>query len=220
MEEQPRREFSGEDFFRCAAIVLPYLDLNELVSVSSTCKTLYRISRNITSRRISDASRGFENLPVPFFSTTAGDPQPYSYFLYTPTQIRRQNPALRQPWGSDRDSRPDTPHPFLFRVDGAAGCDCAGGCAADGCPCSNLECGPSCECDSVCGNRVTQSGITVKLKIVKDEKKGWGLYAAELIPAGRFVCEYAGKRSFYFNLPSYFISFWPIGISYCVIVNG
>ncbi|KAL0458628.1 UNVERIFIED_CONTAM: Histone-lysine N-methyltransferase SUVR3 [Sesamum latifolium] len=27
--------------------------------------------------------------------------------------------------------------------------------------------------------------------MVKDERKGWGLYAAEMIPSGQFVCEYA-----------------------------
>lgn len=203
MEKQPCRKIndrhSGEAFFRCAAIVLPYLNLNELLSISSTCKALHQISKIVTSRRTSDASRGFEKLPIPFFNTVPGDLQPYSYFLYTPTQTLRETPEFRQPWGSDHDARPNPPYPFLFRVDGAAGCDCTNGCGGDRCKCSNLECGPSCECDSVCGNRVTQCGITVKLKIVKDEKKGWGLYAAELIPAGRFVCEYAGKRSIFSN---------------------
>lgn len=40
---------------------------------------------------------------------------------------------------------------------------------------------------------MTQRGISVRLKIMRDEKKGWGLYADELIQEGAFVCEYAGE---------------------------
>ncbi|KAH6762471.1 hypothetical protein C2S52_019904 [Perilla frutescens var. hirtella] len=185
---------SGEALFRCAAIFLPYLNPAELFCVSSTCKTLYQISKNVTSRRTSDVSRGFEKLPVPFHNPISGDPQPYSYFLYTPTQTLRTPPDFRQPWGSDHEARSDPSDPFLFRVDGARGCEsCSNGCGGDNCPCSNLECGPSCTCDSGCVNRVTQCGVNVRLKITKDKKKGWGLYAAEFIPGGRFVCEYAGE---------------------------
>lgn len=194
---------SHEAFLRCSAIVLPYLNPAELASVSSACKILYRISKTITSRRTSDVSRGLENLPIPFLNPIAGDSQPYSYFLYTSTQTLRVRSDSRRPWGSDDDARlcreEGPPDPFLFRVEGASGCECARGCG-DHCPCLNageflltLECGPSCKCESGCGNRVTQGGVTVRLKMVKDEKKGWGLYAAELIPSGRFVCEYAGN---------------------------
>lgn len=200
MEEHQRGKIndrgSGEALFRCATIVLPYLNPTELVSASSTCKTLYQISKTVASRRTSDASRGFEKLPIPFHNPISGNPHPYSYFLYTPTQTLRATPDFRQPWGSDHDARPDPPDPFLFRIDGATGCECTNGCGGGyNCWCFNLECGPSCKCDSGCGNRVTQCGVTVRLKIVKDEKKGWGLHAAEQIPAGRFVCEYAGKCS-------------------------
>ncbi|KAK0602782.1 hypothetical protein LWI29_036905 [Acer saccharum] len=70
-----------------------------------------------------------------------------------------------------------------------------------GCPCfSELEelgivseCGPSCECGLGCGNRLTQRGILVRLKITRDVKKGWGLFADQLIRQGQFVCEYAGE---------------------------
>ncbi|KAG8376416.1 hypothetical protein BUALT_Bualt09G0061200 [Buddleja alternifolia] len=186
---------SHEAFLRCAAVLLPYLNPTEIASISSTCKPLYAISKLVTSRRTSDASRGFENLPIPFLNPIADDSQPYSYFLYSPTQTLRIEPDFRQPWGSDYDTREGRPDPFLFRVEGASGCECAR-CGGDCCPClvsGELECGPSCNCDSGCGNRVTQGGLTINLKIVKDERKGWGLYAAEFIPNGKFVCEYAGE---------------------------
>lgn len=54
------------------------------------------------------------------------------------------------------------------------------------------ECGSGCGCGSDCSNRVTQKGLTVSLKIVRDEKKGWCLYADQLIKQGQFICEYAG----------------------------
>lgn len=87
-------------------------------------------------------------------------------------------------------------------VGGVFGCDCENcGEFESQCPCSSLdgledvasECGPRCSCGLECDNRVTQRGISVRLKIMRDEKKGWGLYADELIQEGAFVCEYAGN---------------------------
>lgn len=96
-------------------------------------------------------------------------------------------------------------------------CDCEG-CeqgGASGCGLLGLdklemgimsECGPSCECGLDCRNRLTQRGLSVKLKILRDERKGWGLYADQLIRRGQFVCEYAGIC---------FLS--PINVIHCVI---
>lgn len=75
------------------------------------------------------------------------------------------------------------------------------------CPCSTLrppglideeigvmtECGANCTCGMECGNRLTQRGVAVRLKIVRDLKKGWGLHANQFIRRGEFVCEYAGE---------------------------
>ncbi|PIN20694.1 histone H3 (Lys9) methyltransferase SUV39H1/Clr4, required for transcriptional silencing [Handroanthus impetiginosus] len=201
--EKTRDRRSDAGFFRCAAIVIPYLNPAELAAISCTSKSLYQISKTITSRRTSDASRGSENLPIPFLNPISDDSQPYSYFFYTPTQTLRLRPDFRQAWGSNDQSRlcrkEGRPDPFLLRVEGASGCECAS-CNGDCCPCLEAdeflltrECGPSCKCGLGCGNRVTQGGVTVRLKMVKDEKKGWGLYAAEFIPRGQFVCEYAGE---------------------------
>ncbi|XP_010558699.1 PREDICTED: histone-lysine N-methyltransferase SUVR3-like isoform X2 [Tarenaya hassleriana] len=58
------------------------------------------------------------------------------------------------------------------------GCGCVT-CDEGYCPCLALagveiakECGSGCGCGSNCPNRVTQKGISVRLKIVRDEKKG------------------------------------------------
>lgn len=186
----------------CAELILPYLDATGLASVSLTCKALHAVSKAITSRRSSDASRGLENFPIPFINPV--DAQPYSYFIYTPNQTL---PSLSlnttQPFGYDPAIRPDinvgASDPFLFRVEDAEGCAC-GICDSEvECPCLVFEgllareCGTSCHCSLECRNRVTQRGLLVKLQIVKDQRKGWGLYAGDLISKGKFVCEYAGE---------------------------
>ncbi|KAK9290283.1 hypothetical protein L1049_008450 [Liquidambar formosana] len=209
--------------FECAELILPWLDPPELASISSTCKTLYHISKTITARRTSDASRAFENFPIPFIN--AVDHQPYFYFIYTPSQIlpspsSSTSPQFqRQSWGSSNSmvkpklnsSCVNTGRPSLESVslgseygEEGYGCDCETcGEAGDGgfdCPCSRLnwgeimsECGPSCRCGLECPNRLTQREVSVQLKIVRDQRKGWGVHAAQLIRQGQFVCEYAGE---------------------------
>ncbi|KAI3437050.1 uncharacterized protein J3R85_005785, partial [Psidium guajava] len=80
------------------------------------------------------------------------------------------------------------------------GCDCDK-CEGDDCACCGgeggeavvSECGTGCGCGSECGNRASQGGVEVRLKIARDKKKGWCLLADQAIEKGRFVCEYAGE---------------------------
>lgn len=184
----------------CLELAMPWLTPAELATLSSTCKTLNHISKSITFARASDASRSFENLPVPFVN--ACDAHPYAYFHYTPSQILPSQSSLlrRQPWGSNNQNSTLPPPGLILPYTGEeSGC----GCESCGCEClcggfvegSEVmsECGPGCGCGLNCENRVTQRGVSVGLKIVRDEKKGWGLHAAQFIPKGQFVCEYAGE---------------------------
>lgn len=82
-------------------------------------------------------------------------------------------------------------------------------CGGAGCACADMEaemadalgagmgslreCGDGCACGPLCGNRRTQRGVTVRLRVVRQLKKGWGLHAAEALHRGQFVCEYAGE---------------------------
>ncbi|XP_061945666.1 histone-lysine N-methyltransferase SUVR3 [Populus nigra] len=84
---------------------------------------------------------------------------------------------------------------------GVCGCDCEG-CEEGGTGWEfwgleemgiMTECGPGCGCGLECSNRLTQRGVLVKLKIVRDGKKGWGLFADQMICQGQFICEYAGE---------------------------
>ncbi|CAN8260535.1 unnamed protein product [Cochlearia groenlandica] len=203
-----------DKFLRCANFILPWLNLQDLASVSQTCKTLYLISKSITSQRSLDAARSLENLPVPFVN--AVDSKRYACFVYTPYQIPASSPPPRQSWGSVSSSSSSRSYlksetAFSSSIDSVSlvdesgerkfGCDCEK-CEEGYCEClaeagvdeeiAN-ECGSGCGCGSDCSNRVTQKGISVRLKIVRDEKKGWCLCSDQLIKQGQFVCEYAGE---------------------------
>ncbi|KAM7278857.1 hypothetical protein ACFE04_005991 [Oxalis oulophora] len=198
---------SSSPFVQCAELILPWLTHVELANISLTSKPLHQISSSITTQRSLDASRSFENLnSIPFINNTI-DRHPYAYFIYTPSQtLPSSSISLRQPWGylgSRRPSQLALDSPSLH-TDTDTGMCIVVGCYCDkcededeGCPCLCLgvvsECGPSCDCGLECGNRLTQRGISIMLKIVRHERKGWSLYAAQRIPDGQFVCEYAGE---------------------------
>ncbi|XP_010245028.1 PREDICTED: histone-lysine N-methyltransferase SUVR3 isoform X2 [Nelumbo nucifera] len=212
-----------EELFECAELVLPWLPLSDLASMSSTCKSLRQIAKAITTRRIFDASRSLEKHPIPFINTV--DAQPYSYFIYTPSQILGlpDSSPIYQPWGSNpkipiSNSCPMTDLNLTIGlvssvVENCSGCVCKN-CSRvtkDGdleCPCWSIqpelmgsclvsemmtECGSSCVCGLDCANRLTQQGVSVRLKIVKHRRKGWGVEAAQFIGCGKFICEYAGE---------------------------
>ncbi|XVF06660.1 hypothetical protein REPUB_Repub06bG0069400 [Reevesia pubescens] len=237
-ELDPRSQGLNHPLFQCAVMILPWLTPQELAIMSLTCKTLHQLAHSITLHRSLDASRSFENLPIPFHNTV--NQYPYSYFIYTPSQIIPSSsfPSLkRQAWGpnsliqlcpdssqgqvlsrsSSSDAELVCADDSMTRLGASwvsvvddSGCECerCEKVSEDnviGCPCMELElegtegfgimseCGPSCGCGFQCGNRLSQKGIRVQLKIVRDVRKGWGLYAAQWIQQGQFVCEYAGE---------------------------
>ncbi|KAK9682105.1 hypothetical protein RND81_10G050700 [Saponaria officinalis] len=206
MEKMSRSSSKCKDdtppFLHIANLIIPWLTPQELSSLSCTCHTLSHLCKLISTVRSSDASRSFETHPIPFINTV--DSRPYAFFLYTPTQLISPN-FSRQFWGFPANPNPTLNFNFKLSLDfGGNGCDCGEKCEIhDDCPCSLLrygdgaqvitECGLSCDCDSSCLNRVTQNGISVKLKIVRVTKKGWGLFADQFISSGEFVCEYAGE---------------------------
>ncbi|XP_010463834.1 PREDICTED: histone-lysine N-methyltransferase SUVR3-like [Camelina sativa] len=196
-------------FLRCADLILPWLNPQELAVVSQTCKALSLISKSITTHRSHDAARFFENIAIPFRNSV--DSQRYAYFIYTPFQIPASSLPSRQWWGSestrpsDLDSVSEVGRFGVSLVDESGermcGCECER-CEEGYCKCLAFtagmeeianECGSGCGCGSDCSNRVTQKGISVGLKVVRDEKKGWCLYADQLIKQGQFICEYAGE---------------------------
>ncbi|KAL4560611.1 hypothetical protein LXL04_032764 [Taraxacum kok-saghyz] len=184
-----------------APYVLPYLHPAELSAISLTCKTLHLIAKSVTAARSSDACRNSEKLPIPFVNTNV-DNHPYAYFIYTPTQVLSfSNDLPRQPWGLCSIERPDIGLILPPTIEDGSRCECER-CDNDltACPCSRQnfselrwECGSGCKCDFECPNRVSQRGISIRLKIVRSQRKGWGLHADQFIPSGEFICEYAGE---------------------------
>ncbi|KAJ8763166.1 hypothetical protein K2173_025551 [Erythroxylum novogranatense] len=180
----------------CAELILPWLNPQELSNISLTCKALSLVTNSITRHRSLDAARSLEDFPLPFGNSLFGHP-PYAYFLYTPSQVLPfVFHSSRQPWGSPSlpcCGGPKTCSP----VPCGCGCDGCGEEWAQGLPGMGLEivseCGPCCGCGLECGNRLTQRGISAKLKIVRDSRKGWCLFADQLIHRGQFICEYAGE---------------------------
>lgn len=193
-EDSPATTTAKAELRRCAAaLVLPYLSPSALAAAALTCKHLASAALAIASSRASDAARGLEPQPIPFLN--AVDARRYSYFLYTPTSVLPASAPASQPWGPESEPRPLRPCTKSASFLVLSGCGCEGLCSTgdDGdCPCLS-ECGEDCGCGVDCGNRRTQGGIAVRLKIVMGRDKGWGLHAAQLIRKGEFVCEYAGN---------------------------
>ncbi|KAJ4883992.1 hypothetical protein Rs2_34085 [Raphanus sativus] len=54
------------------------------------------------------------------------------------------------------------------------------------------ECGDTCPCPPDCHNRVTQTGLKIRVEVFKTEKCGWGLRTLEPIRAGTFICQLVG----------------------------
>ncbi|RID64576.1 hypothetical protein BRARA_E03501 [Brassica rapa] len=198
LPKKPRR-LGESQFLRCADLIIPWLNAPELAAVSLTSKALSFISRSITLRRSLDAARSLESLPVPFLN--AVDSKRYADFAYTPFQIPATSHPMRQRWGGGASDAPVSQFEMNVVGESMCGCECER-CEEGYCQCLSLaadtkeianECGSGCGCGSDCPNRVTQKGVLVRLKIVRDEKKGWCLFSDQLIKKGQFICEYAGE---------------------------
>ncbi|KAM5148018.1 histone-lysine N-methyltransferase SETMAR [Mantella aurantiaca] len=137
-----------------------------------------------------DVCAGLEALPVP----VCGPCEDLSPFQYTPDLIAGP--------GADVDPSEVT----------IQGCECrTQSCVANQCPCLPqgenytggrvtpardtpiLECNVLCACAETCANRESQRGLRFRLEVCQTPGKGWGLRTKEAVPAGRFVCEYAGE---------------------------
>lgn len=145
------------------------------------------------AKRIQNPACLFQTLPVPdhfcefevprvlhdFVRKLKRRPQPYVH-------IRRNIHLVKKP-----KRRPEDEYM-------QCACARAGGsresCERD-CICSMLQysCSSSCGCGASCMNLPFQKRQGRKLQLVKTEKCGWGLIAAEQIRAGDFLIEYVGE---------------------------
>ncbi|KAL4558001.1 hypothetical protein LXL04_036197 [Taraxacum kok-saghyz] len=146
-----------------------------------------------------DLTSGAEKLPVCLVNDFDHEKGP-AYFTYSPT-LKYKNP---------------------FPSSGSLSCTCVNGCQPGSnnnnnndntCPCVGKnrgyipytslgvllshnsvihECGRSCKCPVTCRNRVSQSGLKIRLEVFKTRDRGWGLRSWDPIRSGAFICEYAG----------------------------
>ncbi|KAK8942399.1 Histone-lysine N-methyltransferase SUVR3 [Platanthera zijinensis] len=208
MSQTGKKSTNAENMEHWAELVLPWLPPPALSAASSTCRSFRVAAAAVTSRRVADAARGLETYPIPFCNPTSDSP-PYFYFLYSRFSFS-SIPTSSQPWGGI-SSPPVAANPSSIDafISSAAetnlfsGCECADCSLEDECSCSGFhggggmgmgslsECGADCLCGLECANRITQKGIQVRLKIVRDLKKGWGLHADQVLCRGEFICEYA-----------------------------
>ncbi|KAJ0713896.1 putative [histone H3]-lysine(4) N-trimethyltransferase chromatin remodeling SET family [Helianthus annuus] len=139
-----------------------------------------------------DLTSGAENTPICLVNDVDSEKGP-AYFTYA---------------SSLKYSKP-------FRPAKSSSCKCSNGCQpATNCPCVERnggylpyssggvllshnsvihECGPSCLCPSTCRNRISQTGLKLRLEVFRTKNKGWGLRSWDPIRAGAFICEYAGE---------------------------
>lgn len=141
-----------------------------------------------------DLTSGIEPLPVSLVNEVDGEKGP-AHFKYSPVL---------------KYSKP------VNSTESSTGCSCPGGCLAgnSNCPCIDRnggylpyitngvlvsqkalihECGSSCKCPPNCKNRVSQSGLKIRLEVFKTKDRGWGLRSWDPIRSGAFICEYAGE---------------------------
>ncbi|KAF8398172.1 hypothetical protein HHK36_017098 [Tetracentron sinense] len=163
----------------------------------SVWKSVQQWKEGSTSRIgviLPDLTSGAETLPVSLVNDVDEERGP-AYFTYFPT-LKYLKP--------------------VNSLTSSFGCNCHGSCPPGdpNCSCNRRnggdlpytgtgvlvvqkslvhECGPSCSCNSNCRNRVSQTGLKVRLEVFKTKDKGWGLRTLDPIRAGAFICEYAGE---------------------------
>ncbi|KAL9271647.1 Histone-lysine N-methyltransferase, H3 lysine-9 specific SUVH3-like protein [Drosera capensis] len=140
-----------------------------------------------------DLTCGAESTPVSLVNDIDGEKGP-SHFTYLSTVRYPNTFNLAQPF---------------------SGCSCQKECSADDLNCSCIcrnggdfpyttngvlvsrkplvyECGPSCLCSPNCKNRVSQTGLKVRLEVFKTKDRGWAVRSWDPIRSGTFICEFSG----------------------------
>lgn len=160
-------------------------------------KSIQKWKDGVTSRAgliLPDLTSGAESLPVSLVNDIDNEKGP-AYFTYFPSLKSSKSFSIMQP---------------------SFGCNCHSACLPGDLNCSCIrknggdfpytangilvsrkalihECGPTCPCFPKCKNRVSQTGLKVRLEVFKTKDRGWGLRSWDPIRAGAFICEYAGE---------------------------
>ncbi|KAM5551206.1 histone-lysine N-methyltransferase, H3 lysine-9 specific SUVH1 [Rosa sericea] len=163
----------------------------------SVLQTIRKWKDGLSSRAglvLPDLTSGAERIPVSLVNEVDNEKGP-AYFTYFPSLKYSKSFTLTQP---------------------SLGCKCRSACLPGDMNCSCIqknegefpytgngilvsrkqlvhECGATCSCPPNCKNRVSQSGVKVRLEVFRTKDRGWGLRSWDSIRAGTFICEYAGE---------------------------
>ncbi|XP_061999814.1 histone-lysine N-methyltransferase, H3 lysine-9 specific SUVH1 [Rosa rugosa] len=163
----------------------------------SVLQTIRKWKDGLSSRAglvLPDLTSGAERIPVSLVNEVDNEKGP-AYFTYFPSLKYSKSFTLTQP---------------------SLGCKCRSACLPGDMNCSCIqknegefpytgngilvsrkqlvhECGATCPCPPNCKNRVSQSGVKVRLEVFRTKDRGWGLRSWDSIRAGTFICEYAGE---------------------------
>ncbi|PKA59214.1 Histone-lysine N-methyltransferase, H3 lysine-9, H3 lysine-27, H4 lysine-20 and cytosine specific SUVH2 [Apostasia shenzhenica] len=152
-------------------------------------------SEKLSSYLTNDLSKGKEKLPIVLFNDIDDNREPMLSEYLRCSRFPPSVSACKSGHGGPKNG----------------GCGCLENCSTN-CPCilknggfpydENgilvkgkplvYECGAGCECSSSCPNRVTQNGLSYRLEVFRTNLSEWRVRSLEFIPAGHFICEFAG----------------------------
>ncbi|KAH8080289.1 SET domain-containing protein [Cristinia sonorae] len=198
------RDIIGKEFadVYARASDLPHLMEDEMNALPEFARHANEMQRKIFEAAIAQADMTHRSPPIRIINTIDNEMTPPFEFHYTNLMYH-----------SDQVPKPD--------LDNLVGCDCRGKCNPKNRKCACVrrqeevmsecgfaydanrtlqyhqlpihECNAMCRCDDDCQNRVVQHGRQVAVNIQKTANKGWGIFAAQYIPAHTFLGIYSGE---------------------------
>ncbi|KAK9820172.1 hypothetical protein WJX72_007069 [[Myrmecia] bisecta] len=185
-------------------LVLDKLHASDLANAAQTCRAFQAAVALLFQTRARDLSRGVERIRIECSSSSGQARHPH-HFSYTASNVAPHYPLLDTADACRclaRQGGVEHPTP-------CTDCECSTG--PDGKRIYTtdgrlraltllggqlihpiFECGPACACGPGCASRITQRGLSVHVHLVQGAK-GWAAFAHQHVPAGQFVCQYAGE---------------------------
>ncbi|KAI4370480.1 hypothetical protein MLD38_018831 [Melastoma candidum] len=159
-------------------------------------KTIERWKELVSTRPgliVADLTGGAESSVVPVVNEVDNKKGPeYFNYFYTLRYFRSYS-LIETSHGCDcHECKPDNPNCSCIQANGGLSPYTGNGILVGRRPVLH-ECGPSCLCYPNCKNRVSQTGLKVRLEVFKTKDRGWGLHSWDPLRAGAFICEYAGE---------------------------
>ncbi|KAK3034681.1 hypothetical protein RJ639_032442, partial [Escallonia herrerae] len=183
---------SGCNIFKYKLVRLP-----GQTSAFAIWQSLRKWKEGLTSRTglvLPDLTSGAESIPVSLVNEVDDEKGP-AYFTYFPGLKYSKSFKLLQPslgCNCHKACLPGDLNCSCIRQNGGDFPYTANGVLVSRTPLVH-ECGPTCPCFPNCKNRVSQTGLKLRMEVFKTTSRGWGLRSWDPIRAGSFICEFAGE---------------------------